>query len=78
MIITSIKACNNSLLEIELESGKKGYFDLTPYISSEIFSPLKETTELEKFHNGGYFIEWECGADLSSDTIEAELKEIAA
>ena len=22
--------------------------------------------------NGGYFIEWDCGADLSVDTIEAK------
>jgi len=22
--------------------------------------------------NGGYFIEWGCGADLSADTIEAQ------
>jgi hypothetical protein len=24
-----------------------------------------------KVSNGGYFIEWDCGADLSADTIEA-------
>ncbi|VAW49350.1 hypothetical protein MNBD_GAMMA03-1119, partial [hydrothermal vent metagenome] len=25
-----------------------------------------------KIHNGKYFIEWDCGADLSADTIESE------
>ena len=24
------------------------------------------------FLNGGYFIEWECSADLSADTIEVQ------
>lgn len=24
--------------------------------------------------NGGYFVEWDCGADLSADTIEAHLQ----
>jgi hypothetical protein len=24
-----------------------------------------------RIRNGGYYIEWECGADLSADTIEA-------
>ena len=24
--------------------------------------------------NGGYFVEWECGADLSADTLEAQWK----
>jgi len=27
--------------------------------------------EFEQIYNGGYFIEWDCGADLSADTIEA-------
>ena len=27
-----------------------------------------------KVFNGGYFVEWECGADLSADTIEAHWK----
>lgn len=27
-----------------------------------------------KIHNGKYFIEWACGADLSADTIEAHWK----
>jgi hypothetical protein len=27
-----------------------------------------------KISNGGYFVEWNCGADLSADTIEARLK----
>jgi hypothetical protein len=27
-----------------------------------------------KVSNGGYFVEWDCGADLSADTIEAHWK----
>jgi len=27
-----------------------------------------------KIVNGKYFVEWDCGADLSADTIEAHLK----
>lgn len=34
------------------------------------FALLKEKSEFERIHNGGYFIEWECGADLSADTIQ--------
>jgi hypothetical protein len=26
-----------------------------------------------KIRNGGYFVKWECGADLSADTIEAKM-----
>lgn len=28
-------------------------------------------TEFTKITNRGYFVEWDCGADLSADTIEA-------
>jgi len=31
-----------------------------------------------KVINGGYFTEWECGADLSADTIEAQWNECSA
>jgi hypothetical protein len=31
-----------------------------------------------KIKNGRYFVEWDCGADLSSDTIEAQLEIIEA
>jgi hypothetical protein len=27
--------------------------------------------EFQKVSNGGYFVEWDSGADLSADTIEA-------
>jgi len=38
---------------------------------------LKNAASFQKVKNGGYFIEWECGADLSADTNEAHLKIIA-
>ena len=35
------------------------------------FEELRNLDEFMMVRNGGYFIEWECGADLSADTIEA-------
>ncbi len=35
------------------------------------FERLRDPREFAKVTNGGYFVEWECGADLSADTIEA-------
>jgi len=32
---------------------------------------LKDKAEFERVHNGNYFIEWDCGADLSADTIQS-------
>ena len=49
-----------------------GLFDVLPYLKSEAFIELINEDNFLKIHNGKYFIEWDCGADLSSDTIESE------
>jgi len=53
--------------------GRVGQFDLRPYLQYEAFAELKDIGEFMKIKNGGYFVEWECGADLSADTIEAKM-----
>ena len=59
------------VLSIIAEDGRVGLFDVTPYLEYEAFEELRDLAEFMKVSNGGYFIEWECGADLSADTIEA-------
>lgn len=71
MIISSIMPHRNYVLEIHTEDGRTGFFEVRPYLESEVFSALKEEQAFERVTNGGYFIEWECGAGLSADTIEA-------
>lgn len=48
-----------------------GNFDVSPYLKFEAFEELRDIKEFMKVVNGGYFVEWDCGADLSADTIEA-------
>ena len=71
MNIAEIIPQDNYMLYIKAEDGKTGFFDVKPYLDSEVFAPLKEKGEFERIHNGKYFIEWDCGADLSVDTIQA-------
>ncbi len=73
MIISELKPNNNYSLQIISQDGKKGIFDVTPYLKYEAFEELKNFSSFCKITNGGYFIEWDCGADLSADTIEAHL-----
>lgn len=75
MRIQSVTPQEGFILRIVTESGSSGDFDLTPYLESEAFEPLRNPKEFQKIHNGGYFVEWECGADLSADTIEAHWKQ---
>lgn len=53
--------------------GRRGQFDVRPYLQYEAFEALNDVGEFMKIRNGGYFVEWECGADLSADTIEARM-----
>ena len=73
MKIRSIKPRDNQILEIVADDGRVGLFDLTPYLELEAFSDLKDSGNFKKVKNGGYFVEWENGADLSADTIDAHL-----
>lgn len=74
MRISKVSVKDNYLLEIILKDGKKGVFDVKPYLGLEAFSALKNPVAFSRVINGGYFVEWENGADLSADTIEARLK----
>lgn len=71
MNISEIIAKDNYTLYIKAEDGKTGLFDVKPYLESEAFAPLKDKAEFERIRNGKYFIEWDCGADLSADTIQS-------
>ena len=58
-------------LSIVADDGRVGSFDVSPYLEYEAFEDLRDPGEFIKVFNGGYFVEWDCGADLSADTIEA-------
>jgi len=74
MRIIKIVPLKNYILQIEFDDGKKGIIDISPYLQYEAFEPLRNEEEFLKISNGGYYIEWECGADLSIDTISEKLQ----
>lgn len=71
MRIRELRAQPNWLLSIVADDGRIGHFDVRPYLRYEAFEALRNQSEFVKVANGGYFVEWDCGADLSADTIEA-------
>lgn len=71
MRIVEIRPQPNWVLSIVADDGRVGSFDISPYLGYEAFEDLRDQSEFMKVINGGYFVEWDCGADLSADTIEA-------
>ncbi len=71
MRITELRPQPNWVLSIGADDGRVGSFDVSPYLGDEALADLRDPSEFMKVVNGGYFVEWDCGADLSADTIEA-------
>lgn len=71
MRIAKLSPQPNWVLSIIADDGRIGTFDVSPYLEYEAFQALRDCSEFKKVFNGGYFVEWDCGADLSADTIEA-------
>jgi len=71
MRIAELRPQPNWVLHIVADDGRVGSFDVGPYLGYEAFEDLRNPGEFIKVVNGGYFVEWDCGADLSVDTIEA-------
>ena len=77
MKIAAVQPQPNYVLSIVADDGRVGSFDVSPYLQYEAFEDLRDQSEFMKVSNGGYFVEWDCGADLSADTIEAQWQVIA-
>jgi len=71
VIIAEIQTHPDWTLSVVSAEGCVGEFDVSPYLNCEAFTPLRDINAFMKVRNGKYFIKWECGADLSADTIEA-------
>lgn len=71
MRMRELRAEPNWVLSIVADDGRIGRFDVSLYLQDEAFEALRDQDEFVKVVNGGYFVEWDCGADLSADTIEA-------
>lgn len=71
MKIVELRTEPNWVLCVVADDGRIGRFDVSPYLQYEAFEALRDENEFVKVVNSGYFIEWNCGADLSADTIEA-------
>ena len=71
MRIAELRAQANWVLSIVSDDGRSGSFDVSPYLGYEAFADLRDQEQFAMIANGGYFVEWDCGADLSADTIEA-------
>lgn len=75
--VTSVQALSKCRLMVEMEDGRRGVFDMRPYLSSAFFRELEDEAY---FGRVGLFFEgigWPNGQDIGPDTIAAELQTVA-
>jgi hypothetical protein len=70
--VVNLVAHDDWTLTVTFASSDVKVFDLKPLLSCEAFAALSDLTEFKRFRNGGYYVEWENGADLSADTLYLE------
>jgi len=61
-------------LQVELQDGRCGEFDVNPYMNSDFFAPLKNEIYFQKVSLFFAGIGWPDGQDLGPDTVAAHLK----
>ena len=67
--IVAVKTNDDWTLEVSFSSNEVLFFDVKPLLACEAFAPLQDLAEFKRLRNGGYYVEWESGADLSGDTL---------
>lgn len=74
--VVSVLAESEGRVFVEMADGRRGLFDVRPYMRSEFFRELESETyfrQVRIFFNG---IGWPNGQDLGPDTVAADLVEI--
>ena len=69
LTITGIVASKDWTLDVTFADGSRRIYDVKPLLESEAFKDLKDIGLFLRVRNGGYFVEWPTGADLSADTL---------
>lgn len=72
--VVSVKPVSNYLIEVEIQDGRKGIFDLKPYLELGAFQELKN---VHYFNQVGILygaITWPHEQDIAPETLIAEMK----
>jgi len=73
--VISVDPIEDYKLRIEFSDGRKGIFDVSPYIDKGVFIELKDKTYFRSVRAAFGGIMWPHEQDFSAETIECELQE---
>ena len=67
--VKEVKTMEKYKLLITFDNSEQKIFSLEPYLEYDVFNTLKNKVEFEKIYIDFGTVCWECGADLSRDTL---------
>jgi hypothetical protein len=73
--VISVEAIDDYRLRVELSNGRKGVFDVSPYIDKGVFVELKDKAYFCSVRPAFGGIMWPHEQDFSAETIEYEIQE---
>lgn len=74
--VKKVNANNDYTLFVELSDGRKGIFDVKPYIDRGVFKQLQDIDYFKQVKPFFCGIAWPNEQDLSADTIAFELNQV--
>jgi hypothetical protein len=78
MSITAVKPLADYQLELTFENSEQRIFDLKPYLSTGIFSELKDAAVFNSVHISFDTVEWNNEADIDPEVLYEESVPIPA
>jgi hypothetical protein len=73
--VISVHPIEDYKLRIEFSNGRKGIFDVSPYVDKGVFVELKDRAYFRSVRPAFGGIMWPHEQDFSAETIEYELQE---
>ena len=71
--VTTVKPLSENRIYVELVDGRRGIFDLTPYLDHGIFRELKDPAYFRRVDVQFGAVSWPHGQDIAPETLLAEL-----
>ncbi len=74
--VSYVEPKDDYVLFVKLSNGKKGLFDVKPYLDKGIFTELKDKSLFDSVRTAFGGVVWPHQQDFSADTIEYEMQQI--
>lgn len=72
--VVTVKPLSEHRIAVELKNGRRGMFDLKPYLDHGVFRELNEPTYFQRVGIAFGAVTWPHGQDIASETLVAGLQ----